>query len=371
MTSRERMLTVLANGRPDRLPCQVHNWMPYYLERTLGGIDAWAAYERFGMDYALYLTPEYRFAAGAWERWQTRRDAQWADASGNQCWRETILTPKGELHGAWGMNAITCWNTEPLVKTPADFELWREFFPDPVGVDFTAMRAARARLGDRGIIRTYPYCYGQLSPWQCFCTLADTQPAIMWALTEPEFVHHALEAILQKILRGFAVWAGAPGGNPADLVETGGGAGSNTVISPDLHREFCLPYDRREHAAVRELGLKSVYHLCGGVMRLLEIVAENGADGLETMTPAAMGGDCDLREASRRVGARLFFVGGFDQNAGFEHGTPERARQLVYECFAATKDHAGYIVSPSDHFFTGDPACLRAFAAAARECVYD
>ena len=27
MTSRERMLTALANGRPDRLPCQVHGWM--------------------------------------------------------------------------------------------------------------------------------------------------------------------------------------------------------------------------------------------------------------------------------------------------------------------------------------------------------
>jgi hypothetical protein len=70
------------------------------------------------------------------------------------------------------------------------------------------------------------------------------------------------------------------------------------------------------------------------------------------------------------VGDKLFFVGGFDQNAGFEHGTPERARQLVFECFAATKDHAGYILSPSDHFFHGDPANLEAFAEAVRECRY-
>ena len=128
-------------------------------------------------------------------------------------------------------------------------------------------------------------------------------------------------AILQKTLRGTQLWKGTP----ADMVETGGGAGSNTVISPALFREFCLPYDQQQHAAMHEAGVKIVYHLCGGVMQMLDLVTHNGADGLETMTPPAMGGDCDLREASRRVGDKLFFIGGFDQNAGFENGTPESA----------------------------------------------
>jgi uroporphyrinogen-III decarboxylase len=83
-----------------------------------------------------------------------------------------------------------------------------------------------------------------------------------------------------------------------------------------------------------------------------------------------MGGDCDLREASRRVGDKLFLIGGFDQNAGFERGTPEVARRQVFDCFEATKDQASYIIAPSDHFFHGDPANLHAFAAAAKECVY-
>ena len=137
-----------------------------------------------------------------------------------------------------------------------------------------------------------------------------------------------------------------------------------------MFKEFCLPYDRKQHAALHEVGLKIVYHLCGGVMHMLDLVAQNGADGLETMTPPSMGGDCDLREASRRVGDRLFFIGGFDQNAGFERGTPAEARRLVHECFEATKDHAGYIIAPSDHFFFGDPANLQAFADAAKECTY-
>lgn len=59
MTSRERMLTVLENGRPDRLPGQVHSWMRYYLQNFLGGCDQFEAYERFGLDMAIYSGPSW------------------------------------------------------------------------------------------------------------------------------------------------------------------------------------------------------------------------------------------------------------------------------------------------------------------------
>jgi hypothetical protein len=360
------MLTALNNGRPDRLPCQVHGWMDYYLKHYLGGSDWFEAYAKFDMDYAIYVSPDYTFAERDLANWQCDRRDLGTDSQGNHCWQETITTPKGTLHHAGAWNEITSWQTEHIVKDEADFEIWDRYFPVPVAADFTKIQAARDRLGDKGVVRSHPFAPGQGASWQAFCTLVDTQPAIMMAIDEPGFVHHALEAILRKIIRGAELWKGTP----ADMVETGGGAGSNTVISPQMFKEFCLPYDQRQHAVLREAGVKIVYHLCGGVMHMLELVAQNGAHGLETMTPPAMGGDCDLREASRRVGDRLFFIGGFDQNAGFERGTPETARKLVFDCFEATKDHAGYIIAPSDHFFACAPENIQAFADAARECWY-
>ncbi len=104
-------------------------------------------------------------------------------------------------------------------------------------------------------------------------------------------------------------------------------------------------------------------------MQLLETVAENGADGLETMTPPGMGGDCDLAEAIQRVGDRLSFIGGFDQNRGFEKGTPEIAGDMVHELHAACPD-GGYICCPSDHFFSGSPENIQAFVDATHQCVY-
>jgi len=366
MTSRERMLTALNNGRPDRLPCQVHGWMDYYLKKYLGGMDWWQAYEKFDMDYAIYVSPRYSYSEKDLANWQVKRTDLGTDEDGNHLWVEIITTPKGELDhkGAW--NEITEWTTDYIIKNQKDFELWNEFYPVPSGIDFSEIQDVKNKLGDKGIIRSHPFSPGQGSPWQSFCTLYDTEKAIFMAIDEPDYLHYILDGILRKTLRVTEMWKGSP----ADMVETDGGAGSSTVISPAMFKEFCLPYDQKQNKAFHEAGLKVVCHLCGGIMPMLDLVVDTGADGLETMTPPSMGGDCDLREASQKVGDKLFFIGGFDQNSGFEHGTPEIARQQVFDCFEATKDHAGYIICPSDHFFSGDPACLQAFSDAAKECVY-
>jgi len=366
MTSRERMLIALENGRPDRLPCQMHGWMDYYLNTYLGGIDWYQAYEKFGMDYAIYIDPEYTYDEKDLTKWQVDHKELGVDEDGNHRWEETITTPKGTLHQAGAVNEFTKWETKHIIQSERDFEIWNEFLPIPTGIDVAAMHKEKDKLGDRGIIRTHTFNFGQGSPWQSLCRMADTQRTIMWAIDKPDFVHHALEEMLKKTLRATELWDDVP----ADVVEVAGGAGSSTVISPKMFEEFLLPYDQRQHKALHEKGFKVVYHLCGGLMPMLELVAETGVDGLETMTPVSMGGDCDLAEASRRVGDKLFFIGGFDQNAGFEHGTPETARKLVFECFEATKDHAGYIIAPSDHFFYGDPANIQAFVDAVKECVY-
>jgi len=367
MSSRERMLCALNNGRPDRLPCQVHGWMQYYLDKYLDGMDWWQAYAKFDMDYAIYVSPAYSYDPKDLENWQVEEHDLGFDRDGNQLWEQIITTPKGTLRHAGARNPVTPWETEPLIKTEDDFAIWDAYVPVPVAADFAPIQAVKERLGDRGIIRSHPYSFGQGSPWQSLCILTDTEPAIMMAMTQPDVLHHMLERIVQRTLRVTEMWKGTP----ADMVEVGGGAGSSTVISPSLFEEFCLPYDRRQNDALHEAGVKVVYHLCGGLMPMLDLVVETGADGLETMTPPSMGGDCDLAEASRRVGEKLFFIGGFDQNQGFEHGTPENARKQVFELFEATKDHAGYICCPSDHFFEGAPENLHAFAEAAKACVYD
>jgi len=366
MTGRERFLTALSNGKPDRLPCQVHGWMPYYLEHYLGGMDQWQAYEHFGMDPVVYICAEPIFDPADQANWQEKETDLGEDADGVRHWIYEIETPDGTLTRRASANQFTSWDTEHIIKSQRDWEIWSKYIPVPIGLDQRLYIEAKNRLGDRGIIRGYFFGFGQGSPWQDFCILFGTEPAIMAAIDKPDWLHAVLEDLNTKKI-GMLERIGKL---EFDLMETGGGAGSSTVISPAMHEEFCLPYDRAQHAVYRDVcGVKVVYHLCGGMMPLLDLVAQNGADGFETMTPPSMGADCDLAEATRRIGDKMFFVGGFDQNAGFEKGTKENIRKQV-ETLHAACPNGGYICSPSDHFFFGDPENIRYFVDCCRECEY-
>lgn len=365
MTGRERFLTALANKKPDRLPCTVHSWMGYYLKTYLGGVDQYAAYARFGMDPVIYTGPGYSYNPSDLANWQGNSRDLGAGPNGERLWEHTITTPSGTLTSHSAGNEFTTWTTEYLIKTERDFEIWDKYVPIPIGVDWSPVIEAKKRIGDTGMVRGGFFDFGQGSPWQSFCTMYGTVNTIMAAIDKPQWVHHVMESMLSKKLRVIEI----AGKIELDLVETGGGAGSNTVISPTIHREFCMPYDKRQHAALHEAGTKIVYHLCGGLMKMLDLVVENGADGLETMTPPSMGGDCDLAEANKRVGDKIFFIGGFDQNNGFEKGNPEIIAQMVKELHVACPD-GGYICCPSDHFFFGPPENIQAFVDAARNCTY-
>jgi hypothetical protein len=366
MTSRERLLTALSNAKPDRLPGQVHNWMGYYLKHYLGGVGPYEAYERFGLDMAIYTGARYDYDEKDLACWQVERTDLGTDLDGAFHWIDTIKTPGGTLQTKGSGNAITSWVTEPIVKNEADFEIYNKYLPVPVKVDGTPVREALRRVGDLGIVRGGIWAYGQVGAWQSFCCMVGTQEAIMYAVDKPDWVHHVERSYVAKQLKIIEMMAGEV---PLDLIEIGGGAGSNTVISPKLHAEFCVPYDKQQVDALHAAGFKVVYHLCGGLMKQLDNVLANGSDGLETMTPPSMGGDCDLAEANSLVGDKLFFIGGFDQSQGFEQGNPELVRKMVHDLHACCPD-GGYICCASDHFFHGDPANLQAFSDALRECTY-
>ena len=365
MTGRERFLTALKNGKPDRLPCQVHSWTPYYLKTYLNDRDQYEAYEYFGMDPVIYVSPTYAFSDKDLAKWEEKIDYSRLP-DGTHHWDITITTPEGTLTEVREGNEYTGWRIKHMIQTHEDFELWKKYKPHPISVDWTPVIEAKRRIGDRGIVRGSFYGFGQGSPWQSFSNcLYGTEEAIYAAMDEPDWVHYVLKTLSDRKLEVIE----KAGQFELDLVECGGGGGSSTVISPAMHREFCLPYDQLQIKAIQDRGSMVVYHLCGGLMPLLEMVVENGADALETMTPPAMGGDCDLAEATRRVGDKLCFVGGLDQNNGFERGNPAVVREMVQALHAACPN-GGYICSPSDHFFFGDPENIRAFADACRECTY-
>ncbi|MFZ4775550.1 MAG: uroporphyrinogen decarboxylase family protein [Terrimicrobiaceae bacterium] len=183
---------------------------------------------------------------------------------------------------------------------------------------------------------------------------------------DPAWVH-ALLGILQRRKLAFAH---SLKGAKFDLLELGGGDASSTVISPRVFDEFVAPYDAPIIDAAHVAGQRIVYHTCGGMMPLLERIAAMKPDAMETLTPAAMGGDMKLDEAKLRIGNKVCLIGGFDQAHFFSGCTPGETRAEVRRCFRAAGHGGGFILSPSDHFFEADLPLFEAFADEARQCRY-
>jgi uroporphyrinogen-III decarboxylase len=225
-------------------------------------------------------------------------------------------------------------------------------------------------LGGRGILRgAVPgfEIYGQPGCWQDAAVLYGIVELITETYDDPAWVNELLEILKVRKLASVASMEGAR----LDLIELGGGDASSTVISPKIFDEFVAPYDSELIAAAHRAGQKVVYHTCGGMMPLLEQIADMGTDAMETFTPPTLGGDADLEEAKRRIGDRVCMVGGFDQCSFFQGCEPADTRRAVRRCFAEAGDGGGYILAPSDHFFDADVELIKAFADEARSCVYD
>lgn len=386
MTAKERLLRALAGKQPDRLPVTTHHLMESFLNDFMGGMSGEAFFDQFGLDPIRWIV-EHRPDLNRGEYFdpcqnevgflEARRICtdQWRllrEEIAHQSYptyRYHIVTPKGTLSMVVQSNQHTSWVLEHLIKDEEDIDIIGEFCPAPK-CDVDAVNLVSDQYSERGLVRGHICCFdvfGQPGCWQDAACLVGIEKLILATYDDPSWVHELLK-ILQKRKLTFAE---SLRGARYDLLELGGGDASSTVISPAIFDQFVAPYDGPIIEVAHNAGQRIVYHTCGGMMPLLERIADMQPDAMETFTPVSMGGDVDLAEAKRRIGDRVCMIGGFDQHRFFTGCDPEVTRQEVRRCFAAAGQGGGYILSPSDHFFEADPMLLNAFADEARRCIYD
>jgi uroporphyrinogen-III decarboxylase len=371
MTSKERMLCALDQGKPDRMPVSLHQWQRYHLDTYLGGISDLEAFQRFGMDAQIqyfesmgqFWLIEADFAKFSTPEWRDEAKIVSSDPD-NRIVHHEIQTPEGKLTYKTAGDRKTTWITEYLVKHDEDIRLIDKYMPVP-GLDLEPIVAIYDQVGDAGILRGFVWG-DQVGCWQHACCLADVNDLIMAVFDKPDWLHEFLGILLEKKLRFIESMKGAR----FDLVETGGGSGSSTVISPKMHEEFCLPYDRKIHDALHDLGFRITYHTCGGTLGIEDLIVANGCDASETLAPKSVGGNQEPWEFSAKINGRIAMIGGVDQFNVVTDGSKELIEQTVHELFATVGKDGGYICSLSDHFFETEPRKLAWFAEAARECAY-
>jgi hypothetical protein len=161
-----------------------------------------------------------------------------------------------------------------------DIDLIREFITRPL-CHVDAVNEVAAAWSERGLVRGHICCFdifGQPGCWQDACCLVGTERMILATFDDPSWVLALITILKERKLAFIRSLKSAH----YDILELGGGDASTTVISPKLFREFVAPYDAELIEAAHEAGQRISYHTCGGMMPILEDIADMQPDAMET-----------------------------------------------------------------------------------------
>ncbi|MBI5817707.1 MAG: hypothetical protein HZA88_01880 [Verrucomicrobia bacterium] len=178
------------------------------------------------------------------------------------------------------------------------------------------------------------------SPFTHLMELFGYEEALMALMTDPAKCH----ALLDRLTVTAVAWGVAQARRGVDAVLISSAFAGGGFISQEMYREFVLPYERRMTDAIKPTGVPVYTHTCGRIGDRLELMAETGIDGLDTLDPPPLG-NVELAEAKRCVGDRLFIKGNMNSVALLDYRTKEQVIAEAGQCIRAGKPGGGYILS--------------------------
>ncbi|MGI6214095.1 MAG: uroporphyrinogen decarboxylase family protein [Christensenellales bacterium] len=117
----------------------------------------------------------------------------------------------------------------------------------------------------------------------------------------------------------------------------------DTLISPDLFRQFFLPGAKKLIDQAKRYKLKVTLHSCGSVERFIPDLIEAGVDGLHPIQARAR--NMEAESLAQKYGDKLIFMGGLDTQEILPLGTPQEVAAETRRLINVFGKH--FILSPS------------------------
>jgi len=330
MTGRERILTALDGGTPDRVP------------RALG----------FGRVDIARLAPPNEYHDGLVDV----QFVQFGEAPAVEELRRfirqfgydtrlgTVGTPEQVANYArWGYHPEDARRRNPLARARSLDDL-REFpFPDAdVEHDIEALAAQVHEIQAPGLAAggTLPHLGGELfePAWR----LRGLENLLLDLIERPDWAHFLLDR-LTGLARAKAEALARAG---VDVLSLGDDVGMprSMILGPEHWREFLGPRMASIIAAGRAIkpDVRVVYHSDGWYEPIVGDLIDIGVNAINPVQPEHM----DAAHIRRRFGTRIAFWGTVGHQTTFAHGTPEDIRREVRERIT-TLGRAGLVLCPA------------------------
>jgi uroporphyrinogen decarboxylase len=317
MTPRERLLTALSRGTPDRLPV-MEMAIDGKVIRGAGASGYFDLVERLDLEGVSANQVAYLLGI-----------------------RGAILRRARTFTDPWGvpkrvMGELLPYAVSHPVRTAADLDRLRPPDPrrDPV---LAAVRETARRLrGRRAVVFVVPVDFA--ASWN----LCGMERLLTSYLEEPGFARRIGAMALEYGL-GLCRLAVREG---ADVVVLSDDYAHKTgsLMSPTQFREFVLPLLAEAVRTVRAAGALCVKHTDGDVRGLLGDIVGTGVDGIGPLEPGA---GMDLGEAKRRYGSRVAVVGNVDVDL-LCRGSVEEVRSATRAIIDSVSPGGGHVLSSAN-----------------------
>jgi uroporphyrinogen decarboxylase len=352
MTSRERMITAITNGCPDRvpvapdisnmIPCRLTGkpfWEIYYFNDP----PLWRAY----IEAARYFGIDGWFTEGSMQyQWPGERSALVEDMlKTDQRWvvrvRARLDNQRYCIETSYPVGDPPWRTLKPIHNIEAQWELFEKLFAPPVGYNPSLLHVQRAELGELGafgISLGYPGFQSWLDLFEGGLTTLSVLYYERPDLVEGLRQMHEDQAVAQMAM----ILQERP-----DFVLLGG-SGTLTLQSPKIARQLSFPTIQKLTRMAKQAGVPTMLHSCGKERLLVGWCAEESDLNCINPLEIAPMGDCDLGEIKRQYGYRLALMGNLHTTEVMYLGGPQDVEQAAIAAIQAGAAGGGFILSTGD-----------------------
>lgn len=207
--------------------------------------------------------------------------------------------------------------------------------------DYEPIEKAHAETGEDGIVLNMTLCV----PFIQFAkTDAGYENGLYMWMDHREEVDSLIDAHFRNFLQGYKVLADGP----ADLIATNDNM-DGLIISPDIFREYAIPFYREAKKIISAGGKPFQGHWCGRTQTLLPLVPGCGLDVVEAIVTRPMA-DISLAEALDILGGQVVLQGGIPAVIVCEEwGGRDEFKKYIEEVILPLKGRKGFILGMSDN----------------------
>ena len=332
MNSRERFITALTGGIPDRVPIWEYLFSLKLQEEVMG-----------------YSTLLYDGQATAKMAAKLGLDVVWAPINGF-CGIEDEPHATNEIYtDEWGVKfRKNGWPIMAQLDTPiksredwGKYKLPKANTPGRLKILKEVIEANDSELA---------VVAGLLGPFTMLSWyLMDFETLSFSLFLDPELVHEVTDAYVDWALEAGGLASETGGVNAFHISDDWGGTGG-LLISPDHFREFFIQPFQKLVTGLKSFGVPVIMHNDGNIWDMLDDLVNTGIDGYHPVEKAA---SMDLKTVKQKYFGKICPIGNVNNKTTMVTGTPDEVISETMQCLEIGMPGGGYILS-TDHSLHDD-----------------